>query len=158
MAKPKVYLETSVISYLTSRASRDVIILGHQQVTREWWERRRGDFDLVVSELVIREAAAGDEDAARERLKVLEGLHVLKASERALALAEELVNRGPIPETSGEDALHIAIAVTNGAEYLLTWNHKHLANAAMRTSIEKICRTNGFEPSVLCTLEELLEK
>lgn len=140
--KPLAYVETSVISYLTSRPSRDLVVAGHQQVTREWWDRRRQSFHLVASELVAEEAAAGDEEAAKARLAVLEEIERLE---------------GPLPERASEDALHIAIAVTNGCDFLLTWNHKHLANAAMRASIERICRRSGYEPSVLCTPEDLLE-
>lgn len=152
-----MYLETSVISYLTSRPSRDVVVAGHQQVTQEWWEKRREAFQLVASELVLQEVAAGDAQAARDRLKVLAGVELLAVSTQALALAEAMMEPGPIPKTAAEDALHIAIAVTNGVEYLLTWNYKHLANAAMRSSIEQTCRAKGFEPSIICTPEELME-
>lgn len=158
MAKPKVYVETSVISYLTSRPSRDLVVAGHQQVTQDWWEQRRRDFHLVASELVLEEAASGDASAARKRAEALEEIELLELSQTALELAHSLVHGGPLPEKAAEDALHIAIAVVNGVEYLLTWNHKHLANAAMRASIEKICRQSGYEPAILCTPEELLEE
>lgn len=158
MVKPKVYVETSVISYLTSRPSRDLVVAGHQQVTQDWWEDRRRDFHLVASELVFEEAGAGDAALARERMAVLREMELLEVSEAALQLAQDLVHGGPLPEKAAEDALHIAIAVVNGVEYLLTWNHKHLANAAMRASIERICRQAGYEPSILCTPEELLEE
>ena len=95
MGKQKVYVETSVISYLTSRPSRDLIVAGHQQLTRDWWERRSGDFHLVASELVLQEAGAGDADAARSRLKVLENLELLDLSEEALDLAKALAEPGP---------------------------------------------------------------
>lgn len=157
MGSAKVYLETSVISYLTSRPSRDVVVAGHQQVTQDWWEKQRERFHLVISELVVQEASAGDAQASAARLRVLEDLEVLEISDDALTLASKLVDPGPVPKKAVEDALHIGVAVTNGVEYLLTWNYKHLANAAMRTSIEEICRANGYEPSIICTPEELLE-
>lgn len=146
-----------MISYLTSRPSRDLVVAGHQQVTQDWWTARRADFELVASEIVVEEASAGDEEVSRRRLDALEGVELLEISPEALQLARELVDEGPIPEKAAVDALHIAIAVTHGVDYLLTWNHKHLANAAMRASIERICRRNGYEPSILCTPEELLE-
>jgi hypothetical protein len=158
MVKQKVYIETTMISYLTSRPSRDLIVAGHQQVTQDWWERRSQDFHLVASELVVQEAGAGDEDAAGARLKVLDDLELLAVSNEALELAEALVVSGPLPETASEDALHIAIAVTNGVDYLITWNCKHLANAAMRSSIERVCRERGCEPVIICTPEELQEE
>ncbi len=158
MTKPKVYVETSVISYLTSRPSRDIVVAGHQRVTQDWWDSERERFELVVSELVLEEAGAGDADAAAARLKVVSGLKILAVSESAVELASELVEPGPLPKKAVEDALHISISVTNGIDYLLTWNCKHMANAAMRSAIERICRANGHEPSVICTPEELSEE
>jgi len=158
MVKPRLYVETSIVSYLTSRPSRDVVVAGRQQLTRDWWETRHRSFHVVASELVWSEAGAGDEETARERLNVLEEVEFLAVGPEALALAVELVDRGPLPRSAAQDALHIAIAVTHGVDYLLTWNFKHLANAAMRSSIEAVCRSEGFEPSIICTPEELLEE
>lgn len=155
--KPKVYVETTVVSYLTARLSRDIVVAAHQQITQEWWDTRREQFQLVASQLVVREASAGDAEAARERLEVLTPVTLLEVTPEALTLAQELVSVGAVPTQAAEDALHIAIAVTNGVEYLLTWNHRHLANAAMRTKIEEVCRSAGYESAIICTPEELLE-
>ena len=154
---PKVYVETTVISYLTARPSRDVVIAGHQQSTREWWDGYSGRFELVASQLVVEEASAGDREAAQQRLAVLAGMLLLELTEEALALAENLVAAGAVPQQAAADALHIAVAVTNGVDYLLTWNHRHLANATMRGAIERVCRAAGYEPVIICTPEELLE-
>jgi len=155
--KAKVYIETTVVSYLTARSSRDVVIAGHQKITRDWWQTCRERFDLVASQLVVREASAGDPKAAKERLDILTTLTLLEVTEEAVTLAHELIATGVVPEKAAEDALHLAIAVTNGVEYLLTWNCKHLANATMRTKIEDVCRAAGYEPVIICTPEELLE-
>jgi predicted nucleic acid-binding protein len=155
--KAKVYIETTVISYLTVRPNRDVVIAGHQKITRDWWQTCRERFDAVASQLVVREASAGDSRAAQERLAKLATLTLLEVTEEAVLLAQELVSTGAVPEKAAEDALHLAIAVTNGVEYLLTWNCKHLANATMRTKIEDVCRSAGYEPVIICTPEELLE-
>ena len=155
--RAKVYIETTVISYLTARPNRDVVIAGHQKITREWWRTCYDRFDLVSSQLVVREAGAGDPQAAKERLERLATLTLLEVTEEAVTLAQELVSTGAVSEKAAEDALHLAIAVTNGVEYLLTWNCKHLANATMRTKIEDVCRSAGYEPVIICTPEELLE-
>jgi hypothetical protein len=155
--KPKVCVETTVISYLTARASRDIVVAAHQELTRQWWNQRRGDYHLAVSEIVLREAAAGDSEAAERRSTVLAGIDVLEVGVTALQLAEELVRRGAVPDVAAEDALHIAIAATNGVDYLLTWNCTHIANATMRRAIDDVCIEQGFEPTVLCTPEELIE-
>ena len=156
--KPKAYLETSVISYLTSRPSRDLIVAANQQLTQEWWQVRRQNFDLFISQLVIQEASAGDKDAAQRRLQAVVDIPLLKLSEEVVAFAEKLVEEGPMPQKAVEDALHIAVATLNGMDYLLTWNFKHIANATMRYKIERICRLAGYEPPIICTPQELLEE
>ncbi|HWG42509.1 MAG TPA: type II toxin-antitoxin system VapC family toxin [Gemmataceae bacterium] len=156
--KPRVYLETTIPSYLTAWLSRDLVMAGHQQTTREWWDTRRDDFDLFVSQFVIEEAGAGDPDAAKRRLEVLVNLPLLDLSENVYPLADELMKRVPLPPNAAADTLHIAIAAIHGMEYLLTWNCTHIANAALRPRIEAVCRDNGYEPPVICTPEELLRE
>ena len=155
--KPLVYVETSVISYLTAKPSRDLVVAAHQEITREWWEQRSVHFSIVVSQLVINEASAGDPEAARRRLALLDNLDVVEISEEALELANRLIEFGAIPDRVPEDALHVATAAVSEAAYLLTWNCKHLANAAMRGTIEFGCREFGLTPPVLCTPMELME-
>ena len=152
----KVYIETTIVSYLTARPSRDLIIAAHQQLTQEWWETRRANFALYASQFVIRESSAGDAAMAQKRLEALDGIPLLGATPEAFALARRLVEKGPIPEKANVDALHIAVAATNGMDYLLTWNCKHIANAEMHTGVARICRAAGCEPPVICTPEELL--
>ena len=156
--KPKVYIETSIVSYLTSNPSRDVVTAGRQQITRDWWQHRRSTFDLYVSEFVVAEASAGNETMASRRLQVLADLPEIRLTEPAQSLARQLVEGGPMPEKAALDALHIAVAVSGGVDYLLTWNFKHLANAVLRARIEKFCRSHGFEPCIICTPEELSEE
>ena len=154
---PKVYLETSVISYLTSRPSRDLIVAANQQLTQEWWRTRRKNFDLFISQLVIRELSAGDKNAAEKRLQAVSNVPLLELSEEAVLFAEKLIKKGSLPRKATEDALHIAVATLNGMEYMLTWNFKHIANATMRYKIENVCRLAGYEPPIICTPQELLE-
>src|SRR2546430_14104091 len=129
MAKTKVYIETSIVSYLKAWLSRDVVILGHQRTTRDWWDQHRERFEVYTSELVMMEAGAGDEEAARERLEALAGLPVLEISPEARTLAHALLKEGAFPKKAQADAYHLAIAATNGLDILLTWNCRHLANA-----------------------------
>src|SRR5438093_8095856 len=115
----RVYIETTFVSYLTARPNRDVVIAGHQQVTHEWWDTRRASYELCVSQLVLQEAGAGDAQAAQERLAVLQAMTFLETTAEALALAKELIQAGALPTKAGDDALHIAIAATQGVPYLL---------------------------------------
>lgn len=153
--KPKVYIETSVISYLTARLSRDLIIAGHQQITQEWWESRKADFDLYISQLVIKEASGGDKQAAEKRLLVLENIPLLKFSDEVTRLADMLVSPYGLPTKAAEDAIHIAIATVHKMDYLLTWNCNHIGNAEIRKKISTICSINNYEAPTICTPEEL---
>ncbi len=155
--KPKVYIETTIISYLTARPTHNVVIAGRQQSTRDWWETAANRFELVASELVLNEAQGGDPEAARARLAAINSLTLLDATEEALELAQQLVNSGVVPTKAAEDAAHIAIAVVNGIEYLVTWNYRHIANATIRSQIETVCRNAGFESVIICTPDELME-
>ena len=153
----RVYIETTVVSYLTARPSRDVVIAGHQQVTHDWWNSRRPNYELCVSELVLDEAGAGDAQAAQERPLLLKPILVIETTTAAFELAEELLQAGALPAQAADDALHIAVAATKGIPFLLTWNCRHLANAMMRPIIETVCKAKGFKAPIICTPEELLE-
>ncbi len=155
--KPRVYIETSVISYLTARPSNDFRAMSNQNVTLEWWELERPKFELVISEFVIAEASLGHPEAAQRRLAALVGLVELQATQAVKTLARELVMRNALPAVAEIDALHVAIAAVNGIEYLLTWNCTHIANAHTRPKIESTCRALGFEPPIICTPQELTE-
>lgn len=152
---PKIYLETTIISYLAARPSKDLITAAHQQVTHDWWQNRRRDFDLFSSQLVIQESSAGDAAVAQTRLQLLSDISLVQVNVDCVSLARALVEKGPIPGKAAVDALHIAIATVHGMDYLLTWNCKHIANAEMQTAVSRICRSAGYEPPVICTPEEL---
>lgn len=150
-----VYIETSIISYLAARPSRDLIAAGHQQLTHEWWTAERGSFSVHASALVLREASGGDAAAAAARLQWLQGIPLVNIAPEAEALSEHLIQQAALPEKAAADALHIAIAACHRLNFLLTWNCKHIANAVQRPLIEHVCREFGFEPPILCTPEEL---
>jgi len=153
-ATPRVYVETSVLSYLTSLPSRDIIVAARQQLTLEWWRARDG-FELFVSDAVLAEARQGDPAAARRREAATFGVRVLGATVEAEALAGALIRTAAIPSKAAIDAVHVAIAAVHGLEFLLTWNCKHIANAVMRPRIEAACRDAGYRPPIICTPEEL---
>jgi hypothetical protein len=156
MARYKVYLETTIVSYLTGLPSRDVVVTAHQQLTGEWWQGRHR-FDLFVSEAVLQEAAGGDPSAAARRMAALQGIGVLEVTGAVASLARDLVAGHAVPATAAVDAVHIAVATVNGMDFLLTWNCTHIANAATRGKIERVCRAAGLVPPVICTPEELME-
>src|SRR6266446_4011290 len=155
--KERVYIETTFVSYLTARPSRDLIVAGHQQITHDWWDTCREDYELCVSQLVLQEAGDGNPQAAQERLDVLAKMTMLEIKEEAVELAEELVQSGALPAKAGNDALHIAVAAIHRVPYLLTWNCRHMANATMRAQIESACASQGFKAPIICTPEEMME-
>jgi predicted nucleic acid-binding protein len=154
--KAKLYIETTIPSYLVGRPSRDLLIAAHQEVTRDWWESRRSHFNLYVSEVVLREVRAGDAQLAARRLEFLAGVPILPLSSEALKLAEDLVTKVPIPRKAAVDAAHIAIATVYGCEYLLTWSCQHIANAQLHRAIRRVVEEYGYEAPSLCTPEELM--
>jgi predicted nucleic acid-binding protein len=110
-AKLKAYVETSVISYLVARRNqRDLIVAANQELTVEWWERRREDFELYVSAVVLAEVARGDEQYAAARTAIAQQLPIVEMSEQVAVLADALIERAGLPSSAYEDALHIAAA------------------------------------------------
>lgn len=154
--KPKVYIETSIPSYLTAWRSRDLVVAGNQETTREWWDRRN-DFELYISEFVLQEVSNGDPRAAAHRLKALEDIPEIEITEQVAVIAEKLLGEAALPSKARVDALHIATAAIGGMDYLLTWNCTHIANPAFRFKIETVIRSFGYEPPIICTPQELLE-
>lgn len=154
--KPKVYIETSVISYLTAHPSRDLVVAAQQQITHDWWDSRRQDFNLYILQVVKSEASAGDPSAASKRLQILEDIEFLDILDEAAELADKLLSEGCLPKKTAEDALHIAIATIHRMNYLLTWNCKHIANSERRPAIESVIRENGYQPPIISTPEELI--
>lgn len=155
MVKKSVYLETSFISYLTNRLSRDIVTAGHQVITRDWWETRRDHFELFVSEVVKDEVAQGTREAAAARLAALEGIQLLDVTDTVINFAESLISNRIVPAKAATDALHIGLACVNETDYLLTWNCTHIANAQCFRAITAHCEDQGYVAPIICTPEEL---
>ena len=152
-----VYIETSITSYLTARPSRDVRAAAWQQITGEWWDEARQAYELFVSELVIAEASAGNTEAAARRLDALHGIAALPIDQEVQRLAEQLISNGGVPPGAEADALHIAVAAVHCMDYLLTWNFRHIDNAARKPAIRSICSAAGYTCPEICSPMELLQ-
>jgi predicted nucleic acid-binding protein len=151
-----VYIETSVISYLTGRRSPRLITAAHQQITRDWWDFHRQRFELFISPLVLDEASGGDPDAAAKRLRVIKDFPILEITGEAMELADTLIKEGALPAQAKDDAAHIAISTIHNIEYLLTWNCRHLDNAETKPVIRSICAIKGYICPEICTPVELM--
>ena len=157
MPLPRIYIETSVVSYLTARSSRDLLIAARQEATREWWELRGTLFHPVISNLVLREVAAGDPRAASRRLEICASLDRLEIDPACEKLASDLIASGALPKSEPEDALHIAIATLAKADFIATWNFAHLVGPVAKFGVQTTLVKLGFGPTLLATPEELLE-
>lgn len=152
----KVYIETSIISYLTARPTSNLIAAAWQKETTDWWETRKNRFSLCISEVVIEEAGRGDSTAARRRLAELSGIEVLPLTDNVVGLSKALIQEGGVPKKALDDALHIAVAAVHDVDYLLTWNCPHIDNAEMKPKIRKICQEHGFRCPEIATPIELM--
>lgn len=150
-----VYLETTILSYLVSRPSRDIIVAARQELTREWWDHSRPSFDCVLSQIVLDEIAAGDPAHAAKRMDRASSFSALAVNGKCLDLAQLYLDRGYVPKSEIRDALHIAVAVIWKVDYLLTWNCKHIANAHALRQLRKFSENQGHEFPQVCTPEEL---
>ena len=156
--KPKVYIETTIVSYLTAKPSRDIVRLSHQLVTQKWWRTRRSAYDTFTSQIVIDEASRGDPAAAARRLRALEPITRLELPDTTLALAASFETTLRLPTQARPEAVHLAVAALNAMNFLLTWNCTHLANAHLAGKIEEVCRAFGVDAPYVITPEQLMEK
>ena len=152
----RVYIETSVISYLVARPSRNIMTEACQLATKQWWNNRRSQFELFTSELVLAEAGQGDPDAARRRKEELKNIPDLEVTASAVTLARTLVGQHALPREAMDDAMHLAVAAVHGIDYLLTWNCRHLDNAEMKPLMRSVCAIAGYRCPEICTPQELM--
>jgi hypothetical protein len=153
-----VYIESSVISYLTARPSRDLVTAANQKLTQLWWRKPRSRFDLYVSEMVILEVGKGDAEAAMTRLAVAEQIPSVTSTLECSLLAEHLMQASRLPQAAARDAFHIAIAAIHRMDFLLTWNCRHIANAVLMPEFSAIMSSWGYVSPVICTPSQLLQR
>lgn len=156
MEKSSVYIETSVVSYLAARQPRELVAAAWQSETLSWWEKRRQDFDLCISPLVLEEVSRGDSSAAERRLDFLAGIPLLTPNDEAFDLANAMIRSLAMPRKSFDDALHVSLAAVYGIDYLLTWNCRHIDNAQAKPRIRAVCAELGHACPEICTPSELM--
>lgn len=154
--KQRVYVETTIVSYLTARPSRDLIVLARQELTRQWWKSRKSSFDLFISQYVLDEAASGDNEASSRRLEILSTLPVLPTLDEATSLAAKILNSGAIPQKAATDALHISMAAVHAMDVLMTWNCRHIANTDIIADVGYVIMEAGYEAPLIYTPQEMM--
>jgi len=155
--RPSVYVESSVVSYLAARPSRDLVIAAHQQITRQWWSNAGSRFDVVISPMVQEEIARGDPELARERLEAIKDLMVLAVSDAVLSRVREFAGRLGLPEKALADVFHIAYAVVYEVDFLATWNCAHIANPHVLRRLRDLSHEQSFFLPTIVTPDSLLE-
>lgn len=155
--KPIVYIESSVISYLTSRPSADPIKNAWQAVTVQWWNTKLDQVTACISAYVIEEVSAGDPEAARQRIDMIRPLTVLDTNAEIEALADFLLLGGGLPPKARFDALHIACAAVHNVNIVMTWNFKHIANPVQLPVMRELCAARGYRLPELVSPLEMME-
>ena len=151
-----VYIETSVIGYLTARSTKNLVIAGNIETTRDWWQNRRNDCVLYISQVVLDEVAKGDTEIALKRLEIVNEMPLVELNQAVRNLAAQFLIRSNLPAKASDDAVHIAAATVHGLDYLLTWNCKHIANAQIQRKLAELSLDLGYELPIICTPYELL--
>ena len=156
--KPTVYIESTVVSYLTSRPSNDAVISSRQQATQQLWNEYADNFEFVVSNIVVGEIRKGDQKEVQRRLKAIADFRILEKPPAADSLTQLLLDSGAVPHNSRSDAQHISIATVYSLDYLISWNFKHIVNETKRQHIDRVCCAAGYGPPAICTPINLIEE
>ena len=151
-----VYIETSILGYLTARSTRNLVLAANIEVTKEWWESRRSGFTLYISQVVLDEVTRGDAEIAVKRLELLNGLPLVELNQDVRNLSAQFLLQSNLPAKASDDAVHIAAATVHRLDYLLTWNCKHIANAQIQRKLAEVSLDFGYQLPVICTPYELL--
>lgn len=154
--KRTVYIETSIVSYLTARPSSDLLAAAWQKATVDWWDTQRNRFECYISDIVLEEAGRGDALASAKRLDALSGIPILSITNGIVELSEMIINEGVLPKKAIDDSLHISIATIHQIDFFLTWNCRHIANAEIKPLIQNICMRNNQKCPEICTPIELM--
>ena len=153
----RVYIESTIPSYLVARPARDLIQAARQQLTRDWWDFKREGHELFISQVVLDEIAFGDQAMARERLELVQSVPLLGLTEGAEVFAQRILDSGLLPPQADRDAAHIALATVHQMDLLLSWNCRHIANAAIQLRLRRLADAASYTLPVICTPEELME-
>ena len=152
----RIYIESTIPSYVVARPARDLLQAARQQLTRDWWDLQREKHELFTSQIVLDEIAAGEREMAQRRLELMAGLIMLDLTPAAETLAERVLHSGLLPATADGDAAHIALATVHKLDILLTWNCRHIANAAIVGRLRRMMEAQGHTLPEIYTPEELL--
>ncbi len=154
----RIYIESTIPSYVVARPARDLLQAARQQMTKDWWETKREQHELFIGQLVLDEIAFGEPEMARRRLELVADLALLQSTEEARKLTQNIMDSRLVPAKAGGDAAHIALATFHKMDILLTWNCRHIANAFILGRLRRLIEADGYSVPTICTPEELLQQ
>lgn len=154
----RIYIESTIPSYVVARPARDILQAARQQLTRDWWELQRERHELFTSQVVLDEIAGGDAAMASQRLQLLHDVPLLELTVEANELGREILFSGLLPASADGDAAHIALATVHEMDILLTWNCRHIANAAIQQRLRRLAEKHGYTLPSLATPEESMSE
>jgi hypothetical protein len=152
----RIYIESTIPSYVVARPARDLLQAARQQLTRDWWDLKRAVHELFTSHVVLDEIGSSEAAMASQRIELMAKITLLDLTDEANALTKQILGSGLLPATADRDAAHIALATVHEMDILLSWNCRHIANAAIQARLRKLADTSGFTLPVLCTPDELM--
>ncbi len=151
----RIYLESTIPSYVVARPARDLLQAARQQLTRDWWDLKREQHELFTSQVVLDEITGGEAAMARQRLAVMAGITLLRSTDEAETLTQRILDSGLLPTDADRDAAHIALATVHAMDVLLSWNCRRIANAAIQARLRELAAKSDLKLPVLCTLDQL---
>lgn len=151
----RIYIESTIPSYVVARPARDLLQAARQQLAKDWWDLKRAKHELFTSQVVLDEITSGEAAMAQQRLDVMAQIKLLDLTDEANALTKDILASGLLPADADRDAAHIALATVHEMDILLSWNCRHIANAAIQARLRRLVEKSGLALPVLCTPDEL---
>ena len=151
----RIYIESTIPSYVVARPARDLLQAARQQLTKDWWDLKRATHELFTSQVVLDEITSGEAAMAQQRVDVMAGITLLDLTDEANSLTKAILASGLLPPDADRDAAHIALATVHAMDVLLSWNCRHIANAAIQARLRELAAKLDLKLPVLCTLDEL---
>ncbi len=154
----RIYIESTIPSYVVARPARDLLQAARQQITKDWWDLKRHEHELFIGRLVLDEIGFGEPQMARRRLELVADLALLQATREVRELTRTIMGSRLLPAKAVGDASHIALAIHHKMDILLTWNCRHIANAFILGRLRRLVEAAGYATPTICTPEELLQQ
>jgi hypothetical protein len=151
----RIYVESTIPSYVFARPARDLLQAARQKLTKDWWDMKRAQHELFTSQVVLDEIASGETAMAQQRLNAMAQIKLPDLTDETIALTKDILVSGLLPASADRDAAHIALATAHEMDILLSWNCRHIANGAIQAPLRRLVENSGFALPVLCTPEEL---